>query len=197
MSPEPDSDRADWVVLLDGVRVSHRWMTRHTPRLLAAWCAADSVDPRAAIAARILRAATELESEPVGDDADPWDGGQIWRSLAEHIDPRLVHGPDWPPLAAALDRAHTAGYDVETRLPTLAAAGPLPDRHPARELHWRLLDDCPPQSRHAMRPTALPKVPAMDTARPAVHRSALTPPSTGGGDAPSSHRSPRPEEDQA
>src|SRR3712207_7025353 len=36
-----------------------------------------------------------------------------------------------------------AGYDVPARLPALAAARPLPDRHPARELHWRLLDDCP------------------------------------------------------
>ena len=50
---------------------------------------------------------------------------------------------NWPPLAAALSRAHAAGYDVAARLPELAATAPLPDRHPARELHWRLLDDCP------------------------------------------------------
>jgi hypothetical protein len=54
-----------------------------------------------------------------------------------------VRGPDWPPLAAALTRAAAADYDIAVRLPALAAAAPLPARHPARELHWRLLDDCP------------------------------------------------------
>jgi hypothetical protein len=42
-----------------------------------------------------------------------------------------------------VDRAAAAGYDVARRLPALAAGAPLPDRHPARELHWRLLEDCP------------------------------------------------------
>lgn len=199
MSPAPDNDSPDWVVLLDGARVSRRWMTRHTPRLLAAWYAAGSDDRRAAIGVRILRVAAELGSEPEGDDAAQEISGQAWRSVAEHIDPRLVRGPDWPPLATALARAHTAGYDVAARLPALAAAAPLPDRHPARELHWRLLDDDPSALPAAGGADGLAEraQSAMDTARPAVHRSALTPPSTGDGDAPSTQRSPRPEEDRS
>ncbi|MGY1631892.1 hypothetical protein ACI784_09335 [Geodermatophilus sp. SYSU D01186] len=131
----------DWMTLLGGVRVSRTWMTRHTPRLLAAWCDAPTPEERHTVAARILRIATELESEP--DDGDQPAAPPAWEPVAERIDPRLRHGPDWPPLAAALDRAAAAGYDVAGRLPALATAAPLPYRHPARELHWRLLDDCP------------------------------------------------------
>ncbi|MBB3084681.1 hypothetical protein [Geodermatophilus sabuli] len=131
----------DWVSLVDGVRVSRTWMTRHTPRLLAAWLDALTPEERHTVAARILRIATELESEP--DDGNEPAAAPAWEAVAERIDPRLPLGPDWPPLAAALDRAAAAGYDVVGRLPALAAAVPLPDRHPARELHWRLLDDCP------------------------------------------------------
>ena len=134
------SDRGDWVSLLAGVRISRAWMVRHTPDLLAAWCDAATAEGRRAIATRILQIAADLESEPEhGDDAatDP----ACWQLLAR-IDARLVRGPDWLPLAAALARAATAGYEVAARLPALAVAAPLPARHPARELHWRLLDDC-------------------------------------------------------
>jgi hypothetical protein len=131
----------DWMSLLDGVRVSRRWMTRHTPQLLAAWCDALTAERRRAIAARILQIAADLESEP--DDADDMATESAWREFVVQIDARLVGGPDWLALAAALTRAAAAGYDVAVRLPALAAAAPLPDRHPARELHWRLLDDCP------------------------------------------------------
>jgi hypothetical protein len=128
------------MTLIDGVRVSRAWMTRHTPRLLAAWCDAPSPQARRAVAVRILQVAGELESEPTDDPTAP---RRTWEAIAESIHPRLVRGPDWAPLAAALDRAAAAGYDVARRLPALAAGAPLPDRHPARELHWRLLEDCP------------------------------------------------------
>ena len=141
MKPPAAHGRGDWMSLLDGVRVSRRWMTRHTPQLLAAWCDAHTAEHRRAIAARILQIAADVESEP--DDADDMATEPTWRELVAHIDARLVRGPDWLPLAAALTRAATAGYDVAVRLPALATAAPLPDRHPARELHWRLLDDCP------------------------------------------------------
>ncbi|RBY81532.1 hypothetical protein [Blastococcus sp. TF02A-26] len=140
MSSASPSDRGDWVSTLAGVRISRAWMLRHTPDLLAAWCDAATAEDRRTIATRILQIAADLESEPEhGDDAatDP-----AWRQLLARIDPRLVSGPDWLPLAAALARAEAAGYDVAARLPALAAAAPLPARHPARELHWRLLDDC-------------------------------------------------------
>ncbi len=137
----PGPSRGDWVTLADGVRVSRTWMTRHTPRLLAAWCDTTCAEERRAVGVRILQMASALESEP--DDRGREPSHQTWEVLAERIDPRLVSGPDWPPLAAALDRAAAAGYDVASQLPARARAGPLPDRHPARELHWRLLDHCP------------------------------------------------------
>ena len=141
MSPPAAHDRGDWMSLLDGVRVSRRWMTRHTAQLLAAWCDAPTAEHRRAIAARILQIAADLESEP--DDADDMAAESAWRKLVVLIDARLVRDPDWLALAAALTRAAAAGYDVAVRLPALAAVAPLPDRHPARELHWRLLDNCP------------------------------------------------------
>ncbi|SFP63382.1 hypothetical protein SAMN05660464_3778 [Geodermatophilus dictyosporus] len=167
----PRPSRGDWVTLTGGVRVSRTWMTRHTPRLLAAWCDATSGEERRAVAARILQIAGGLESEPDGD-REP--AGRAWEVLAARIDPRLVCGPDWPPLAAALDRAAAAGYDVAGRLPALAAVAPLPDRHPARELHWRLLDDCPaatPRRRGAAgRPPLVDPCPGASTAGPPLHR---------------------------
>ena len=141
MSRSAAHSRGDWMSLLDGVRVSRRWMTRHTPDLLAAWCDADTPERRRAIATRILEFAADLESEP--DGADDRAAESTWSELVARIDARLVRGPDWPPLAAALTRAAAACFDIAARLPALAAAAPLPARHPARELHWRLLDDCP------------------------------------------------------
>src|SRR4051812_24615843 len=140
MSPPAAHGRGDWMSLLGGVGVSRRWVTPHTPQLPAAWCDAPTAERRRAIAARILQIAADLESEP--DNADDMAAESTWRAFVVQIDDRLVRGPDWLALAAALTRAATAGYDVAVRLPALAAAAPLPARHPARELHWRLLDDC-------------------------------------------------------
>lgn len=137
------NDREEWVSLIGGVRISRRWMTRHTPQLLAAWRDALTERRRRAIAAHILLVAADLESEPDDPCGDEECAPSAWQATVARIDPRLVVGPDWPPLAAALTRACLAGYDVATRLPELAAAAPLPARHPGRELHWRLLDDCP------------------------------------------------------
>jgi hypothetical protein len=156
---QPRHHRGDWTSLIDGVRVSRRWMTRHTPQMLAAWCDAPTERRRRAIAAHILLVAADLESEPDDATGDEERAMDAWQATVAAIDPRLVVGPDWPPLAAALIRASLAGYDVATRLPALAATAPLPARHPGRELHWRLLDDCPaavlslpvlrPMTRHA------------------------------------------------
>lgn len=69
---------------------------------------------------------------------------QLWSEigLAHSIDSRLTEGSDWAALAAALDRAAASGYDVAANLPRLAAEAALPDRHPARELLYRLMADC-------------------------------------------------------
>jgi hypothetical protein len=66
----------------------------------------------------------------------------VWVDVGRSIDPRLVAGADWPGLAAALDRAYRAGYDVQQHLPRLAAQQPLPDLRPARALHYRLVEEC-------------------------------------------------------
>jgi hypothetical protein len=66
-----------------------------------------------------------------------------WAELGRSIDSDLINGPDWLRLAEALDCAHDSGYDVEHAVPVLAARVPLPYRDAARELHARLLDDCP------------------------------------------------------
>lgn len=175
MSSAFPSGRGDWVSMLAGVRISRSWMVRHTPDLLAAWCDAATAEGRRAIATRILQIAADLEIEPEhGDDAatDP-----AWWQLLARIDARLVRGPDWLPLAAALVRAATAGYDVAARLPVLAAAAPLPARHAARELHWRLLDDCA---------AALPTRGATDHRFSSAHRPAGPPQMSR--DAPSADR---------
>ncbi len=184
----PRSGRGDWVALADGVRVSRTWMTRHTPCLLAAWCDATSAAERRAVGVRILRIASALESKI--DDRGWEPSHRTWGVLAGLIDPRLVSGPDWPPLASALDRAAAAGYDVASRLPALARAAPLPARHPARELVWRLLDDCPA----AVPPTPRSRPPPADapwrvsTAGPSLHRLPPVPRNAG----PAAKRRPHP-----
>jgi len=65
-----------------------------------------------------------------------------WADVGRGIDPRLVTGADWPGLAAALDRAQQAGYNVQHHLPRLAQQRPLPDDWPARTLQYRLVQDC-------------------------------------------------------
>ena len=71
-----------------------------------------------------------------------WIASRDWTDLAATIDERLTQGPDWPALSSALDRAAASGYDVETNLPRLAARDDLPERHPARDLQYRLMADC-------------------------------------------------------
>lgn len=135
------STQPGWVQLTPGIQFSHGWLAAHAPDLYAAWVRADGPRARRSAAAAILQVAADTESdEDLDSDVDPVLA--VWTDLAHALDPRLTAGPDWLPLAAALTRADAAGYDVLDRLPVLAAAGPLPARHPARELHFRLLDDC-------------------------------------------------------
>lgn len=174
-----------WIALLGGVRISRRWLTRHTPDLLRAWQDAPSAAARRIIARAILH----IAADPDGDKPQPSIPGQLtvgdWRAVLAAHEPRLLDGPDWAPLAAALARAQAAGYDVAARLPSLLAAGPLPDRHPARELHWRLLADCPaalPAPNHPARATDPVAPPSTD---PAAPRPGATAGPEGGRRAPS------------
>jgi hypothetical protein len=73
-----------------------------------------------------------------GHDREEW--AAVVRELAGAA---VVEDPAWPGLAEAIDRAHAAGWDVREGVPRLVAQQEMPHRHPARELHYRLLGDCP------------------------------------------------------
>jgi conjugative relaxase-like TrwC/TraI family protein len=66
-----------------------------------------------------------------------------WRTLTSSIDATLIDDPDYPRLAAAISRAHQAGYDVAVELPRLAARKPLPGDRPAAALLHRLMNATP------------------------------------------------------
>jgi hypothetical protein len=134
----PGRDRGDWVSLFPGVRVSRGWMERHTPQLLTDWSAATSEELRRAIAGLIVR----IASSRLGD-RDLAKGPERAHQFLRGIDPRLLDDPDWMALAATMTRAEATGLDVPAILRELARTSPLPRRHAARELHWRLLDACP------------------------------------------------------
>ena len=74
---------------------------------------------------------------------DPVEPARRWASLASRIAPDLTSSPDWPTLAAHLDRAAATGFNVESRLPLLTVDRPLDPRHPARDLSFRLIDAWP------------------------------------------------------
>jgi len=100
---------------------------------------------------------------------------QHWEQLAARVDPRLPSGQDWPLLADAISRAHASGYDVDGNLAGLAAASPLPERLPARELFWRLAADC-----QAARPPTRPAARCPEVFVPThIRRPDERPPSVG------------------
>lgn len=65
-----------------------------------------------------------------------------WDQLLRSVDPSLVEDPHYPALAAALDRVQLSGHDAPVML-AQAAAQALDPQHPARALHYRLIDACP------------------------------------------------------
>jgi hypothetical protein len=121
-------------------------------------------------------------SVDLGDDlagAEPTPTSEArWGPLVYGIDPRLVHGPDWPPLAAAITHVAARGVDIAAELPKLTADPPLPDSHPAIELHWRLLYAYP-----ATRPVTgledVPMQPGDDRPTPPEGRTAPGSPTQG------------------
>jgi hypothetical protein len=54
--------------------------------------------------------------------------------------------PFLPALEERLSRLARAGFDATLLVRSAAAAGPLPDDHPAAALWWRILDELPPQT---------------------------------------------------
>jgi hypothetical protein len=126
-------------------------MERHTPQLVADWRVVTSDERRRAIAVLIVRVATSRYDQPelATNASEPMN-----RILLD-IEPRLLDDPDWMALAVTMTRAAATGFDVAAHLPELAREPALPLRHPARELHWRLLDACPAASLVELRDAAV------------------------------------------
>ena len=66
-----------------------------------------------------------------------------WRQLLAKAAPRATADPFLPELEERLTNLSRAGFDATHLLRSAAAAGPLPDDHPAAALWWRILDQLP------------------------------------------------------
>lgn len=78
-------------------------------------------------------ATTEVAAEQVPQVGT--DPAERWAGIArEAAGPVVVEDLGWLGLAAGLDRADAAGWDVASNLPRLVQQDEMPDRHPAREL---------------------------------------------------------------
>jgi hypothetical protein len=101
-----------------------------------------------------------------------WIAPRDWTDLAATIDERLTQGPDWPALSSALDRAAASGYDVENKLPQLAALDDLPERHPPETCST----GCWPTARPRFpSPTQTPAAAPLMAAAPSVHPTSTRP----------------------
>jgi hypothetical protein len=81
-----------------------------------------------------------------------------WRHLVAVEAPDATRDPFLPQLTERLSYLNRAGYDATQLVRSAAAAGPLPDDHPAAALWWRILDQ-------------LPQTPNLDRATPAAPRT--------------------------
>src|SRR4029453_12784315 len=66
-----------------------------------------------------------------------------WRRLLATEAPSATADPFLPELEEKLSNLTRAGFDATHLLRSAAAAGPLPDDHPAAALWWRILDQLP------------------------------------------------------
>src|SRR5215211_7355009 len=69
--------------------------------------------------------------------------GREWRQLIAAEAPSVTKDPFLPELTEWLSDLTRSGYDATHLLRSAAAAGPLPDDHPAAALWWRILDQLP------------------------------------------------------
>ncbi len=120
---------------------TQRQLTRTQRPVVDAGRSTQQTPPAPASRNRNVEPSTEGARPTEEQVLEDW-AATVWLDVGRSIDPRLVTGPDWSGLAAALDRAHHAGYDVHQHLPRLAAQQPLPPDRPARALHYRLVHEC-------------------------------------------------------
>ena len=98
-----------------------------------------------------------------------------WNQLLQSVDSRLADDPHLPALAAALDRVQLSGHDAPLMLAE-AAVQALDPQHPARALHYRLIDACPaaltpytstpPATRPKVHTDPMPRTPPPVVTRP-------------------------------
>jgi hypothetical protein len=74
------------------------------------------------------------------------DTDRRWRQLLATEVPCVTADPYLPELAERLTNLTRAGFDATQLVRSAAAAGSLPDDHPAAALWWRILDQLPPQT---------------------------------------------------
>jgi hypothetical protein len=111
------------------------------------WRAATQVDPidlrptgppQLGRAARIFQQQLDKRLAAPDTTAD----GQ-WRRLLATEAPSATADPFLPELEEKLSNLTRAGFDATHLVRSAAAAGPLPDDHPAAALWWRILDHLP------------------------------------------------------
>jgi hypothetical protein len=90
-----------------------------------------------------------------------------WRQLLATEVPGVNADPFLPEMAERLSYLTRSGFDATHLLRSAAAAGPLPDDHPAAALWWRILDQLPQTPNQG---------PATPNAVPATKRRTVTPP---------------------
>jgi conjugative relaxase-like TrwC/TraI family protein len=88
-----------------------------------------------------------------------------WRQLLAREAPRATADPFLPELAEKLNNLARAGFDATLLVRSAAAAGPLPDDHPAAALWWRIL---------AQLPGTPDQAPAMPSAGPPTRQRTTT-----------------------
>ena len=76
----------------------------------------------------------------VGGHVDP---GTRWAPLVHDIDPRILRDPQWPLLAATIEKAARIGHDPILILPRLLNDQPLPDSKIAAAAMYRLVHAIP------------------------------------------------------
>jgi hypothetical protein len=67
-----------------------------------------------------------------------------WRQLLARTAPSAIADSFLPELTERLSNLARGGFDATLLVRSAAAAGPLPDDHPAAALWWRILDQLPP-----------------------------------------------------
>jgi hypothetical protein len=114
---------------------------------LQVWRAATQVDssdlrpsgpPQLGRAARIFQ--QQLDKRLAAADTNP---DRQWRRLLATEAPSATADPFLPELEQKLTNLTRAGFDATQLVRSAAAAGPLPDDHPAAALWWRILDQLP------------------------------------------------------